>query len=124
MLAANEQDRTRKAELLQMSANIEIVPYYPAKDLWQAVQSLWLTHMLVMSDENYPGPGVSFGRLDQYLYPFYLKSVDQGMTEEHMKEIFKCFWVHCNTAYDAQITLLEPRHNCRFWAAVHDKRRG
>jgi formate C-acetyltransferase len=103
VLAANEQDRTRKAELLQMSANLEIVPYYPAKDLWQAVQSLWLTHMLVMSDENYPGPGVSFGRLDQYLYPFYLKSVDQGMTEEHMKEIFKCFWVHCNTAYDAQI---------------------
>lgn len=103
VLAANEKDRTRKAELMQMSQNLEVVPYNPAKDLWQAMQSLWLTHMLVMSDENYPGPGVSFGRLDQYLYPFYLKSVDQGMTEEFMKEILECFWVHCNTAYDAQI---------------------
>ena len=24
---------------------------------WEAVQALWITHMLVMSDENYPGPG-------------------------------------------------------------------
>ncbi len=103
VLAAEEKDVSRKNELLQMSQNLEVVPYNPAKDLWQAVQSLWLTHMLVMSDENYPGPGVSFGRLDQYLYPYYIKSLDQGMTENFMKEIFECFWVHCNTAYDAQI---------------------
>ncbi|HPD02550.1 MAG TPA: pyruvate formate lyase family protein, partial [Clostridia bacterium] len=56
-----------------------------------------------MSDENYPGPGVSFGRLDQYLYPYYNKSREEGMSEEFMKEILGCFWVHCNTAYDAQI---------------------
>ncbi len=103
VLAATEKDISRKNELLQMSQNLEVVPYNPAKDLWQAMQSLWLTHMLVMSDENYPGPGVSFGRLDQYLYPFYLKSLDQGMSESFMKEIFECFWMHCNTAYDAQI---------------------
>lgn len=103
VLADAEKNISRKTELLQMSANLEVVPYNPAKDLWQAIQSLWLTHMLVMSDENYPGPGVSFGRLDQYLYPFYEKSLDQGMTTSFMKEIFECFWVHCNTAYDAQI---------------------
>ncbi|NCA91663.1 hypothetical protein EOM82_00195 [bacterium] len=103
VLADAEKNISRKTELLQMSQNLEIVPYNPAKDLWQAIQSLWLTHMLVMSDENYPGPGVSFGRLDQYLYPFYEKSLDQGMTTSFMKEIFECFWVHCNTAYDAQI---------------------
>ncbi len=45
---------------------------------WEAVQSLWLTHMLVMSDENYPGPGVSFGRIDQYLYPFWQRSLADG----------------------------------------------
>ena len=59
--------------------------------------------MLVMSDENYPGPGVSFGRLDQYLYPLWQKSLDEGMDREFGKEILKCFWVHCNTAYDAMI---------------------
>lgn len=102
-LSKNENDMMRKAELLQMSKNLEVVPYNPAEDFWQAVQSLWLTHMLVMSDENYPGPGVSFGRIDQYLYPYYQKSLESGMTEEFMKEILECMWVHCNTAYDAQI---------------------
>lgn len=102
-LAEKEKDKKRKAELLTMSKNLEVVPYHPAEDFWQAVQSLWLTHMLVMTDENYPGPGVSFGRLDQYLYPYYKISKEQGMTDEFAKEILKCMWVHCNTAYDAQI---------------------
>ncbi len=93
----------RKTELLQMAENLTRVPWEPAANFWEAVQSLWLTHMLVMSDENYPGPGVSFGRLDQYLYPLWQKSLDAGMDREFGKEILKCFWVHCNTAYDAMI---------------------
>jgi len=56
-----------------------------------------------MSDENYPGPGVSFGRIDQYLLPFWEYSKNQGMKREFAKEILKCFWIHCNTAYDAMI---------------------
>jgi len=73
------------------------------KQLLEAVQSLWLTHMLVMSEENYPGPGVSFGRIDQYLYPFWQKSLAEGMDREFGKEILKCFSIHCNYAYDAMI---------------------
>jgi len=56
-----------------------------------------------MSDENYPGPGVSFGRIDQYLYPLWEKSIAMGMDREFGKEILKCFWMHANTAYDALI---------------------
>lgn len=59
--------------------------------------------MLVMADENYPGPGDSFGRLDQYLYPLWEKSITEGMDPEFGKEILKCFWIHCNTAYDGMI---------------------
>jgi pyruvate-formate lyase len=102
-LAKTETDEKRKAEFLEMSKNLEVVPYRPAQNFWQAVQSLYLTHMLVMSDENYPGPGVSFGRIDQYLYPYYKASLDEGMSPQFMKEILECMWVHCNTAYDAQI---------------------
>ena len=97
------RDPKRKEELLVMAANTAKVPWNPAENFYEAVQSLWLTHMLVMSDEKYPGPGVSFGRIDQYLYPYYKKSVGEGMSEDFMKEILGCFWFHCNTAYDAQI---------------------
>ncbi|MGA2613509.1 MAG: pyruvate formate lyase family protein [Spirochaetia bacterium] len=97
------QDASRRTELLQMSEMLLRVPWEPARSFWEAVQSLWLTHMLVMSDENYPGPGLSFGRIDQYLLPFWERSLREGMDREWGKEILKCFWIHCNTAYDAMI---------------------
>ena len=101
--AAIAETAERKMELQQMADNLTRIPWEAPANFWEAVQALWLTHMLVMSDENYPGPGVSFGRLDQYLYPLWQKSLDEGMDREYGKEILKCFWVHCNTAYDAMI---------------------
>ncbi|MBW2593321.1 MAG: pyruvate formate lyase family protein, partial [Deltaproteobacteria bacterium] len=102
-LAENEKDTERKNELLQMTKNLKRVPWEPPRTFWEAVQALWLTHMLVMSDENYPGPGVSFGRIDQYLLPYWEYSESEGMDREFAKEILKCFWMHCNSAYDAMI---------------------
>ncbi len=102
-LASRETDEARIVELRQMALNLRRVPWEPAETFWEAVQALWLTHMLVMSDENYPGPGVSFGRIDQYLYPYWQRSLAAGMDREFGKEILKCFWVHANTAYDAMI---------------------
>jgi len=102
-LAAKQPDETRKGELLQMAALLKRVPWEPAQTFWEGVQSLWLTHMLVISDESYPGPGLSFGRIDQYLYPLWQKSINEGMDREFGKEILKCFWIHSNTVYDAMI---------------------
>lgn len=102
-LAEEELDPKRKTELEQMAANLARVPWDPPQSFWEAVQALWLTHMLVMADENYPGPGTSFGRIDQYLYPLWQRSLEAGMDREFGKEILKCFWIHANTAYDFMI---------------------
>jgi pyruvate-formate lyase len=102
-LATREPNEQRQAELEEMSRNLQRVPWEPADTFWEALQSLWITHMLVMSDEGYPGPGDSFGRIDQFLYPAWQRSLEQGMQREFGKEILKCFWMHCNTAYDAMI---------------------
>ncbi|HPA84516.1 MAG TPA: pyruvate formate lyase family protein [Deltaproteobacteria bacterium] len=104
-LAAPENDQERKAELVRMAENLKKVPWEPAHTFWEAVQALWITHMLVMSDENYPGPGVSFGRIDQYLLPYWERSISQGMDREFGKGILKCFWIHANTVYDAMIRI-------------------
>jgi len=100
-LAATEADPSRRSELEQMAQNLERVPWEPPRTFWEAVQALWLNHMLIMADENYPGPGVSFGRIDQYLLPYWERSLSEGMDRDFGKEILKCFWVHANTAYDA-----------------------
>jgi formate C-acetyltransferase len=102
-LAASESDPSRRQELLQMAQTLERVPWEPARTFWEAMQALWINHMLIMSDENYPGPGTSFGRIDQYLLPYWEYSRSHGMEREFGKEILKCFWVHCNTVYDAMI---------------------
>jgi formate C-acetyltransferase len=102
-LADQVKDPVRKGELVHMADMLKRIPWEPPCTFWEAVQTLWLTHMLVMSDENYPGPGVSFGRIDQYLYPFWAQSIADGMDPEFGKEILKCFWIHANTAYDGMI---------------------
>jgi formate C-acetyltransferase len=102
-LALRCADPGRRSELETMAATLHRVPWQPARDFREAIQALWLNHMLVMADENYPGPGVSFGRVDQYLLPYWEVSKRQGMTREEAKELLGCFWFHCNTAYDAQV---------------------
>ncbi|MEJ2293973.1 MAG: pyruvate formate lyase family protein, partial [Candidatus Lokiarchaeota archaeon] len=95
----------RANELEEMAQNLEKVPWEPAETFWQGVQTLWLTHMLIMADESYPGPGVSFGRTDQYLWPLYKKDVieEKNISKDFAKEILGSFWFHSNTVYDAQI---------------------
>lgn len=102
-LAAQEKNPGRVKELSDMVDILKRVPWEPATNFWEAVQSLWITHMLVMSDENYPGAGLSFGRIDQYLLPYWEASRDAGMDREFAKEILRCFWIHCSTAHDARI---------------------
>ncbi|MBI5505921.1 MAG: hypothetical protein HY899_14080 [Deltaproteobacteria bacterium] len=104
-LADEEADPLRKSELVAMAANLERVPWLPPRNFWEALQALWINHMLIMSDENYPGPGVSFGRMDQYLLPYWQRSLAEGMDREFGKELLECFWVHANTAYDAMIRM-------------------
>jgi len=70
-LAAQEADLKRRAELEEIARICRKVPWEPAETFWEALQSLWMTHMLVMAAESYPGPGLSYGRWDQYVYPYY-----------------------------------------------------
>ncbi len=102
-LAAGAEDPTRAGELRRMAANLDRVPWEPPRTFWEALQALWINHMLILSDENYPGPGISFGRFDQFLLPYWERSLAEGMDREFGKELMRCFWIHCNTAYDAQI---------------------
>ncbi|MFX1496158.1 MAG: pyruvate formate lyase family protein [Promethearchaeota archaeon] len=106
-LKAESPSSERSQELEWMAQNLEKVPWKPAETFWEALQSLWLTHLLLMAEESYPGAGLSFGRMDQYLWPYYKKDVidDKLITKDFAKELLSSFWFHCNTAYDAMIRL-------------------
>jgi formate C-acetyltransferase len=97
----------RREELEQMASNLDRVPWEPAETFWQGLQAVWLAHALVMAEESYPGPGTSFGRLDQHLGQLFDKDVIQGqtITRDFAKDLISSFIFHCNTAYDAQIKI-------------------
>ncbi|MEM3465181.1 MAG: pyruvate formate lyase family protein [Candidatus Jordarchaeales archaeon] len=100
-LAEKEKDEGRRAELLEIARICRKVPWEPAESFWEALQSVWFTHMLVMAAESYPGPGLSHGRFDQYMYPYYKRDIEKGrLTREMAKELLQCFWVKHNYAYD------------------------
>lgn len=52
------------------------VPRKPAANLRQALQMIWLFQMVIHIESL--DQGISLGRVDQYLYPLYLKEVAQG----------------------------------------------
>jgi len=89
-LAGEENDAERRAELLEISRICRRVPLNPAETLHEALQSLWLTHMAVCLEGI--NSAVSFGRMDQYLYPYYKSDLENGrITPEKARELLLCF---------------------------------
>ncbi|MEJ5185610.1 MAG: pyruvate formate lyase family protein [Candidatus Geothermincolales bacterium] len=106
-LAEAEKDPARAGELREIARICHKVPWEPAETFHEAVQSVWFTHMLVMAAESYPGAGLSHGRFDQYMYPYYRKDLEEGrLDRERAKEILQCFWIKHNYAYDFQSRVL------------------
>ena len=102
-LSARESEPGRRQELLRMAEICARVPWEPARGYWEAMQSLWFTHLLVMAAESYPGPGLSYGRFDQFLYPFYEQDLKSGALDRDLaKEILESFFIKNNYVYDFQ----------------------
>ena len=92
-MAEKEENETRKAELLQIAANLEVVPAHKPQTYWQAIQLYWFTHLAVTTELN-PWDAFSPGRLDQHLYPYYQEDVADGiLDDEKAKELLECLWV-------------------------------
>jgi len=102
-MLVKESDPDRQQELEQMAGICDRVPWEPANGYWEALQSLWFTHMLIMAAESYPGPGLSYGRFDQYIHPYFEKDVSSGVLDEAFaKELLGCYFIKNNYAYDYQ----------------------
>ena len=95
-LAEKETDETRKAELLQIAANCDVVPAHAPQTFWQAIQMYWFVHLGVTTELN-PWDAYSPGRFDQHLNPFYQKDTEAGiLDDEKALELLECLWVKFN----------------------------
>lgn len=90
-MAERAEDEANRARLLRMKEALERVPEYGARNFYEAIQSIWLVHNLIpMAEMGWYS--VSVGRMDQYLYPYYLRAEKDGITREDMKNILKNFF--------------------------------
>ncbi|HMF30465.1 MAG TPA: pyruvate formate lyase family protein, partial [Candidatus Lokiarchaeia archaeon] len=89
-LSKTETDPVRRKELEEMTAICRRVPHYPARTFHEALQSMLFLHV-ALCQEAYEN-AISFGRLDQILYPYYQKDVEEGrITYEKAKELICLF---------------------------------
>lgn len=97
-LAANESG-VRKSELLRIAENCRVVPAYPARTFYQAVQSVWFSHIINTWEDGVNAN--SLGRLDQILYPYYKADIESGeITKAGAFELICCLWIKLYLSYD------------------------
>lgn len=76
-LAEEETDSERKEELLKISKICEHVPWNPPQGFHEAIQSMWFVQNAAIISYGL-GSGITPGRVDQLLYPFYKKDMEMG----------------------------------------------
>ncbi|MEO0278177.1 MAG: pyruvate formate lyase family protein, partial [candidate division WOR-3 bacterium] len=81
-LAEKVENPQRKSELFLMAQTCKKVPLYPPENFYEAIQFLWFL-CLIQRIEAF-GPGISLGRLDQILYPYYLRDLQNGLISEQI----------------------------------------
>lgn len=82
----------RKAELLEIARICDKVPYEPAESFQEAVQATWFIQLILQIESN--GHSLSYGRFDQYIYPYYKNSLDNGeITADKAVELLTNLWI-------------------------------
>lgn len=94
-MAQEEADETRKQELEMIADTCAKVPYEPAGNFYEALQALWFMFLSLM--EEAWGVGLTFGRIDQVLYPYYKNDIEQGsLTQERATELLALLIIKMN----------------------------
>ncbi|MCI9449188.1 MAG: hypothetical protein HFE30_02900 [Clostridiales bacterium] len=105
-MAEYENDECRKAELKRISEICRHISTEPPRDYYEAAQLFWLAHIGVLCD-NFRG--MSYGRVDSFLYPFYDKN-----KHNEIEEITACLLIKFSDScdlYHYQMGQYNSQHN-------------
>ncbi len=97
-------DEKRYKELVQIAEAAHHVPEHPARNFREAVQSQWFVQMFSRIEQK-TGTIISNGRMDQYLYPFYKKDLEEGtITPDEAQELLECVWIEMASFVDLYLS--------------------
>ena len=96
--AANTADAARKAELESMADSLNWISENPARTFREACQAAYSYQLLLLM--SYLPDNGSFGRLDQYTWPYLKRDLEEGrLTMDEAREIMDCFFLKVNSLY-------------------------
>ncbi len=114
---AEEKDEVRKSELEQIADVCRRVPAHPARTFQEALQSVWFVHMMLHSTLSY----TPLGRVDQYLWPYYEKDIQDGtISKEFAKELIGSFLVKFNERFQFNQDHMENHLSIGDWSQGGD----
>lgn len=91
-LMEKDKDAERRKELRLIGENCRYIAEKPPETFYQALQMTLFLQLVLQIESN--GHSLSFGRMDQYLYPFYERDIEAGsITPEFVMELLECTWV-------------------------------
>lgn len=95
-LAHETSDPIRKEELLEMARILRKVPWEAPDSFHEALQAVWIIQVVLQIESN--GHSLSFGRFDQYMNPFYVQDLENGLIdEEEALDLLANLWIKTQT---------------------------
>lgn len=91
-MAEQESNPQRKAELMRISEACARVPALPPRTFFEAAQCAWLLYVGIQQEAFQRC--FSFGRFDQYAWPFLKADLEaKRITEQEAQEMLDCLWM-------------------------------
>ena len=89
------------AGMAEVAANCAHVAERPPETFWQALQLMWFMHVFLYAESS--ASAISFGRLDQFLWPFLERDLAHGrITMFDAEELVACLWLKCCEGDESQ----------------------
>jgi len=88
---AESASEERAAELREIARVCRRVPMEPAHSFQEALQCVWFLHVILQIESN--GHSLSFGRFDQFCYPYYANSINEGADPADLDELLENLWL-------------------------------
>ena len=90
--AREEKAPVRKQALENMAAMMKRVPWGPATSFHDACETAWAVCFFLFVEGA--GPSITWGRFDQYMYPYYKEDIEKGiLTPEKAMELIEELYV-------------------------------
>ncbi|MBM4086274.1 MAG: hypothetical protein FJ272_15935, partial [Planctomycetes bacterium] len=94
-------DAARQRGLLKIADNCEWIAQNAPRTFWEALQLVWFVQVFLHAEGL--AAAVSFGRFDQFLWPFLERDLRAGVaTLDAAEELLSCFWLKCCEGDESQ----------------------